>query len=597
LNLALSEPYPKALIRLGVACNNACFFCHKRTDGAGFADLDTDAVMARIRVAASAGAAMVVFSGGEPTIRKDIIALCEYAREIGLESGLITNGRMFYYRSFTERLAAVGVKYVLISILGADAATHNQIVGQDAFLQTQKGLENIARLPVRIVVNTVLTKLNANAPILIAKILEGVAPVHYKISLPEPKGSILSNRDTVFPPKEAAAHARLIAQALSKTSGITFGFDGFTPCLLDNFFLLNDDFHTHGFRMVSEPGETRFYPPDNGDRAFLPACGICSVRHVCPGIYSKYLEWFPETSLPPIVKPVSNSIRFSLLSRHKLKPGEEACRSIPMPQPMPARRAAVKAGSELLLYKTDEIETDTEELRRMKLESVYRFNPARPDDYPGNLKKMRLSRKCAGCTRSVCCPGLFVPSGERPYADAAAREVGLLRLAKGRTLEIGGGGTFFKRFKQLLLDKQISLYVGIDPQPRSDPPIGDEKGFVFIKTALEKFQWREKPFDTVFLFRSWRHLKDIEECMAVICSVTKRGSLIVITEDCRHIELYDDPKGASGADGKQIFEHYRNHTPEQASNVLERFGFDPVKISPAEKNTANHWTLTAKRKR
>ncbi|MCK5845788.1 MAG: radical SAM protein, partial [Victivallales bacterium] len=94
----------KILLRLGYSCNNECVFCHSRDRRFKNADQGTDLITLRIEAAAEAGVDMVVFSGGEPTIRKDLFELCARAQSVGLEVGLITNGRMLYYKDYAERL-------------------------------------------------------------------------------------------------------------------------------------------------------------------------------------------------------------------------------------------------------------------------------------------------------------------------------------------------------------------------------------------------------------------------------------------------------------------------------------------------------------
>ena len=587
--------YPMALIRLGLSCNNACLFCHSRGSGNRAADLSTARAREKIRAAARAGAKTAVFSGGEPTIRKDIIALCEYAAGLGLDSGLITNGRMLVYKDFVHRLAAAGLTYILISIHGADARTHDRLVGAKAFAQTMKGLENIARLPLRITVNTVLTRLNRDTPPGLAEILGSLSPIHYKISLPEPRGALLADKNLVLPMGEASSLAHAFTRALSQVRGISFGFDGFTPCTLENFLSLNDDFHTHGFCLVSEPGEQRFFPPDHGDRVFAGSCNACSVQNICPGIYAKYLEWFPETSLSPIVKPVSNSVHFHIQSTSGLKSGRRICRSEIMRQPMPARRIAVKSNNKIFLYNTQEKETDTEELLKLKQEQVFRFDSSSPEPYPRNLKKMKLWHECSGCERLMCCPGLYVSSGERPHATALKKEKALLRHAKGRILDIGCGNVpFLTEFKKIMTKKQISLYVGIDPQPVSDFPC--EKGFTLIQSAIENFEWPEKPFDTVFLFRSWNHLENLELAMTAIHQATRPGSLLMITEDRRHIELHSNPPEEPGEKQGPCFQHYRNHSFQQAVAVIEHSGFVCSPVSTSDRVLSNHWIISATRK-
>jgi MoaA/NifB/PqqE/SkfB family radical SAM enzyme len=294
------EKRTKALLRLGYTCNNNCFFCHSYKTGAEKIDLETEECERRIALAAEAGAGTVVFSGGEPTIRKDILRLCRHTKSIGLKSGIITNGRMLGYKGFCEKLFQADLCYALVSLHGDDEETHNLHVGTNAFGQTVAGLAEISRYPVELVVNTVLTRLNSDRLERMLDVVSKFAPLRWKISMPEPRGAILSRMEQTLSPNEAARAVKRLLDSTEPPSGVSLGFDGFTPCLLENYFSLNDDFFTHGFSMVWYTDEERFYTPDRGFRNYSKSCHNCSYYGICPGIYKEYFLIYPDTRLIPI---------------------------------------------------------------------------------------------------------------------------------------------------------------------------------------------------------------------------------------------------------------------------------------------------------
>lgn len=295
---SVPKQYRKALIRLGHPCNNRCLFCHSAARNERI--LSTAQAMDKIRDAAGQGADMIVFSGGEPTIRNDIFSLCEYTKTSGLEAGIITNGRMLCYKEFTDRLMGLDLKYVLVSLHGHDAETHDMLTGTQGFAQTMAGLRNMAGRAGQLVVNTVVTRFNARHLGDIARLLQPFAPLHYKISMPEPRGGIIENPGQVLAPNQAAQAVLGFLSQHNAQAGVTVGVDGMTPCLLPEFFHLNDDLFTHGFFLISEPDEESFFPPDHGDRAMSPDCPLCSFYRSCPGIYRKYFELFADIRLEPI---------------------------------------------------------------------------------------------------------------------------------------------------------------------------------------------------------------------------------------------------------------------------------------------------------
>jgi MoaA/NifB/PqqE/SkfB family radical SAM enzyme len=69
-------------------CNLRCAFCY-RTQGIPLA---TDDGRRLLRAAATAGAATIVFAGGDPSLRPDLAELVEHARTLGLLVEVHTNG-------------------------------------------------------------------------------------------------------------------------------------------------------------------------------------------------------------------------------------------------------------------------------------------------------------------------------------------------------------------------------------------------------------------------------------------------------------------------------------------------------------------------
>jgi radical SAM protein with 4Fe4S-binding SPASM domain len=101
----------------------------------------------------------VVFTGGEPTLRDDLVTLVRKAEQF--VTGLVTNGTRL--AELAPRLQEASLDYVQVTLESADAATHNSMVGADfnAFESTVNGIRKAIELGMYIVTNTTLTKQNA----------------------------------------------------------------------------------------------------------------------------------------------------------------------------------------------------------------------------------------------------------------------------------------------------------------------------------------------------------------------------------------------------------------------------------------------------
>ncbi len=588
--------YRKGLLRLGGTCNNACFFCHARGATSTVADLDTQECRRRIEVLARAGIEMVVFSGGEPTIRKDLIELCRFAGEKGLKSGIITNGRMLCYADFTRSLFEAGARYFLLSLHGDDETIHNRHTGTDSYRQTLAGLAAVSQYPVQLVVNTVLTTINAPRLDRIAGLLSRFGPLRYKVSLPEPRGVLLENMRYALNPEAAAVAANKLSNCVDP-SIVDVGFDGFTPCLLNNYFSLNDDFFTHGFCFVWNTDEDSCFPPDRGDRSYLNTCVFCAYYGLCPGIYSRYLSVFPKVCLQPVLRAVSNSICFEQRSSHP-DPGGAACVEPFMSVPQPARWLALRDSGRLLMYSTNESMTDVPELCSIKndLEQVYSVDPRKTQSFfkQERLSKLRLTDTCRGCEKIYACPGVFEKAtGVNPFDEALSDIMSLLDRVKGSVCESGcGEGPLFEYFKERHRAGAISLYLGVDPALPESGSFGDGS-FILKNVRFEDLTWDGKKFDNVIMFRSYNHLNDLEQGMKTLDAITTAGSMVIIAEDARHIEI---PTGRSNRKKKAAdFHHYRNHSLRDVERLLDTWGFKTIETFPVTNESASHWILTARK--
>jgi MoaA/NifB/PqqE/SkfB family radical SAM enzyme/SAM-dependent methyltransferase len=585
----------KALLRIGHACNNACVFCHAKRPEQERLELDGRECRRRIKTLANAGIKTVVFTGGEPSIRKDIIPLCRYAANLGLSSGLITNGRMLSYKDFTQKLVNAGVSYLLISLHGDSPDLHNRHTGTDSFHQTISGLAAAAQHPLHLIVNTVLTSLNADRLVSIHRLVSRFAPIHHKISLPEPKGRMLENLRLGISPNNATdAVVKLLRSR--RNSKATIGFDGFTPCLLPDYFILNDDFFTHGFSLIWYPGEDSFSRPDRGHRSYARTCLYCTYYGLCPGVYTQFLSAFPNMTLQPLQLPVSNAVRFNLTSTHA-KP-DNPCLAPFMSVPDPERRIAVSSSRKIRIYSTSEQETDIPELHAIKFnrEQVYLIDSSKEMTFhtPQGHIKMELTERCRDCVERIyTCPGIFRKSRNNPFSKSLLEAQEVLAEVKGRVCEVGcGQGPLFDLFKQKQARGEISLYLGLDPALPNPAPFS-APGFILKNVRFEDLQWNDTAFDYVILFRSYCHLEDLAQSMSVLDRITKNGSILIITEDLKHIELHS--ADAQRSDTHDGFQHYRNSTAQDASRILKTHGFRICKATATGKRDAYHWLLVAEK--
>jgi len=159
----LSAPYRMDLA-ITYRCNNDCFHCYNARPR-DYPELDSDHWRQIIERVWELGIPHVVFTGGEPTLRRDLPELVAYAQKTGLVAGLNSNGRRLSERAFVDQLVQAGLDHVQITLESHDPAIHDGIVrSQGAWRQTVAGIRNALDSPLYVMTNTTL--LQQNAPFL-----------------------------------------------------------------------------------------------------------------------------------------------------------------------------------------------------------------------------------------------------------------------------------------------------------------------------------------------------------------------------------------------------------------------------------------------
>jgi heme b synthase len=106
------------------------------------------------------GTPIIILTGGEPLLRKDIFELAVYGAERGMRMVMGSNGTLITAR-IARRLEEAGVKRVSISLDGATRESHDafrKVTG--AFDGAMRGIENLRDQGVEFQINTTITRHN-----------------------------------------------------------------------------------------------------------------------------------------------------------------------------------------------------------------------------------------------------------------------------------------------------------------------------------------------------------------------------------------------------------------------------------------------------
>jgi 12,18-didecarboxysiroheme deacetylase len=141
-------------------CNLKCVHCYAHaTDQTYSGELTTGEGKALVDDLARFGVPVLLFSGGEPMVRKDLPELAAYAVGKGLRAVISTNGTLI--DSGTARtLKDIGLSYVGISLDGMEEINDRFRGVKGAFKSALKGIENCQAAGIKVGLRFTINKFN-----------------------------------------------------------------------------------------------------------------------------------------------------------------------------------------------------------------------------------------------------------------------------------------------------------------------------------------------------------------------------------------------------------------------------------------------------
>lgn len=139
-------------------CNQKCIFCYAAGQCKSCTEeLTTQDWKKIIDKLYKANVPMVTFTGGEPTVRKDIASLVAHAEK--MVTRLNTNG-VNLTPELVKSLKEAGLDSVQVTLYSHNADVHNSLVGCEHFDDTVAGIKNAVTAGLDISINTPLCKKN-----------------------------------------------------------------------------------------------------------------------------------------------------------------------------------------------------------------------------------------------------------------------------------------------------------------------------------------------------------------------------------------------------------------------------------------------------
>lgn len=144
------------------ACNLKCLHCYARAvDRRDQREIDHEQGLALIDDLASFGVPVILFSGGEPLMRPDLVELSEYAVDKGIRAVVSTNGTLITKQKARE-LKQVGLSYVGVSLDGLEAINDRFRGKRGAFRDAIAGIKNCQEMGLKVGLRFTINRMNVS---------------------------------------------------------------------------------------------------------------------------------------------------------------------------------------------------------------------------------------------------------------------------------------------------------------------------------------------------------------------------------------------------------------------------------------------------
>lgn len=289
---------------MGFSCNNKCKFCVQGNKRATIGDKTANEIKNSVKKARET-CDIIVFTGGEPTIRRELLDLVKYAADLKYKIIQIqTNGRMFAYRDYCKSLVGAGANEFSPAIHGHIEELHDYLTNTSgSFRQVVAGIKNLKSLGQSVITNTVITKPNYRNLPNIANLLVSLSVDQFQFAFVHPIGSAWENFESIVPRKSLAGpyiKKGLDAGIKAKTKVMT---EAIPYCFMEGYEKYIAEIQMPDIAIFDEHGYLESFKKARviEGKAKGPDCKKCKYFKVCEGPWKEYPEKLGWDEFKPIL--------------------------------------------------------------------------------------------------------------------------------------------------------------------------------------------------------------------------------------------------------------------------------------------------------
>jgi MoaA/NifB/PqqE/SkfB family radical SAM enzyme len=295
-------------IKVGFSCNNHCRFCaqgNKRDTHKDKSDIEVKKILEKFKKTCEG----VVFTGGEPTIRKELFGWVKYARDLGYQNIQIqTNGRMFSSITYCKKIIKEGANEFAPALHGSRPKIHDYLTrAPGSWYQTVQGIKNLKLLNQRVLLNSVVNKKNYKDLPNLASLLVKLKVDQFQFAFIHINQVISSDSNLIkeIVPKHSEAEPYIKkGLQIGINAGLEVMAEAVPYCLMKGYenYIAESWIPESAVVDADLVMEDYSYYRKNYGKAKGPDCKPCKYYKICEGPWKEYPQIFGWEEFNPIIE-------------------------------------------------------------------------------------------------------------------------------------------------------------------------------------------------------------------------------------------------------------------------------------------------------
>ncbi len=289
-------------LKVGFDCNNKCHFCVQGKKRYKYPPKSLEELK-NILEENRKNIDSVVFTGGEPTMHKNFLDLVRIAKDLDYKKIQIqTNGRMFSSMKFSEAVAEAGANEFSPGIHGPTPEIHDWLTqAPGAFKQAIRGVQNMKKLGVPVVVNSVLVRPNYRHLPQTARLMVALGVAQFQFAFVHALGTAAEQFQAMVPRKSLCEPYVKRGIDIGIHGGVNVMTEAIPYCFMEGYEQFVAERIIPRTRIIDAAVVVEDYTDYrwNEGKTKGPQCAECAYNDECEGPWKEYPEFFGWDEFKP----------------------------------------------------------------------------------------------------------------------------------------------------------------------------------------------------------------------------------------------------------------------------------------------------------